>query len=130
MTRQELIHLIADIQRRQSELDNIEVKTARGGTPKRLFEALSAFSNRSGGGIILFGLSESSDFSIVGVGDAHRLQEEITQVASSEMEPALRPQFLVDEIDGEIGRAPAAAANHRNSTADSRYFRHAWLPGP
>jgi len=68
--------------------------------PKRLYEPLSAFANRTGGGIILFGLDEAKDFSIVGVGDAHRLQEEITSLASVNMEPALRPQFTVDEIDG------------------------------
>jgi ATP-dependent DNA helicase RecG len=100
MILEELRRLIADIQRHQSELDNVEVKTARGGTPKRLYEALSAFANRPGGGVILFGLSELSDFSVVGVGDAHRLQEEITHFAS-EMEPTLRPQFTVDEVDGE-----------------------------
>ena len=47
-------------------------------------------------------MDESEDFSIVGVGDVQRLQEEITHLASAEMEPALRPHFLVDEIDGEI----------------------------
>jgi hypothetical protein len=46
MTRDDLKQLIAEVQRRQSELDNVEVKTARGGTPKRLYEALSAFANR------------------------------------------------------------------------------------
>jgi ATP-dependent DNA helicase RecG len=61
MTNAELKKLIADIQRRQTELDSVEVKTARGGTPKRLYEAISAFANRPGGGIILFGLSESDD---------------------------------------------------------------------
>ena len=69
--------------------------------PKRLYEALSAFANRTGDGIILFGLDESTDFSITGVGDAHKLQEEVTSIASDNMEPALRPGFAVDEIDGE-----------------------------
>jgi ATP-dependent DNA helicase RecG len=91
MTLEELKQLVAEVQKRQSELDNIEVKTARGGTPKRLFETLSAFANRTGGGVLLFGLEESRDFSIVGVGDVQRLQEEITHLASSDMEPALRP---------------------------------------
>ena len=90
MARKEVEQLITEVQKRQSELDSVEVKTARGGTPKRLYEALSAFANRTGGGVLLFGLDESRDFSIVGVGDAHRLQEEITHLASAEMEPALR----------------------------------------
>ncbi len=114
MTRDELRQIVADVQRRQSELDNVEVKAARGGTPRRLYEPLSASANRTGGGVLLFGLDESKDFSIIGVGDAQRLQEEITHLASAEMEPALRPHFLIDEIDGEtvaaveIDEIPAA----------------------
>lgn len=101
MTLDELKQLISEVQRRQSELDSVEVKSARGGTPRRLYEPLSALANRTGGGVLLFGLDESADFSIVGVGDAHRLQEEITHLASADMEPVLRPQFLVDEIEDE-----------------------------
>jgi ATP-dependent DNA helicase RecG len=114
MTRDEVRQLIADVQKRQSELASVEVKAARGGTPRRLYEPFSAFANRTGGGVLLFGLDESSDFSIVGVGDAHRLQEEITHLASSDMEPALRPHFLVDEIEDEtvvaveVDEVPAA----------------------
>lgn len=100
MTPEELRQLVTEVQRRQSELDNVEVKAARGGTPKRLFETLSAFANRPGGGVLLFGLDETRDFSLVGVRNAHRLQEELTHVASAEMEPALRPIFTLDEIDG------------------------------
>jgi ATP-dependent DNA helicase RecG len=101
MTRDELRQLMADVQYHQSELASVEVKAARGGTPRRLHEALSAFANQTGGGVLLFGLDESSDFSVVGVGDVQRLQEDITHLASSEMEPTLRPHFLVDEVDGE-----------------------------
>ncbi|MDT8284793.1 MAG: putative DNA binding domain-containing protein, partial [Thermovirgaceae bacterium] len=85
-----MLQLVNEIRARKSELDTVEVKAARGGTPKRLFEALSAFANRPGGGVILFGLDEQKDFALVGVGDAHRLQEEVTHVAAGEMEPALR----------------------------------------
>ena len=101
MTRDELKQLISEVQRRQSELDSVEVKSARGGTPRRLYEPLSALANRTGGGVLLFGLDESADFSIVGVSDVHRLQEEITHLTSADMEPVIRPQFLVDEIEDE-----------------------------
>jgi len=97
----ELRQLIADVQYHQSELASVEVKAARGGTPRRLYESLSAFANQTGGGVLLFGLNELSDFTVVGVGDVQRLQEDITHLASSEMEPILRPHFLVDEVDGE-----------------------------
>ena len=110
----ELRQIVSEIRSTQSESDTIEVKTARGGTPKRLYEAMSAFANRTGGGIILFGLDESRNFSIAGVGNAHQLQEEITSLASDNMEPALRPEFTIDEIDGktivavEIDEVPAS----------------------
>jgi len=47
-------------------------------------------ANRTSGGVILFGLNEQTDFKIVGVGYAHRLQEDLTSLASAEMEPARR----------------------------------------
>ena len=102
MTPEELRKLVEEIQQRQSELENVEVKTAKGGTPKRLYESLSAFANRPGGGAIVFGLDERRGFEVGGVGDLKRLQEELTSVASDQMEPAIRPVFTIDEIDGEI----------------------------
>lgn len=126
MTLSELKQIIGDIQRHQSELDNVEVKTARGGTPKRLYEALSAFANRTGGGVILLGLSESGDFSAVGVGDAHRLQEEVTSLASSEMEPALRPRFLLDEVEGET--VVAVEVDEIPASQKPCFYKQAGLP--
>jgi ATP-dependent DNA helicase RecG len=69
VTRDELRQLIAAVQYHQSELASVEVKAARGGTPRRLYETLSAFASRTGGGV-LFRLDEASDFLIVSVGDA------------------------------------------------------------
>ena len=127
MTRDDLKQLITELQRRQSELDNVEVKTARGGTPKRLYEALSAFANRTGGGVLLFGLNESQDFSIVGVGDVQRLQEEITHLASSDMEPALRPRFLVDEIGDDT--VMAVEIEEIPTSQKPSFHKKAGLPG-
>jgi len=53
MTLDDLTKIIAEVQKLQSELDDVEVKAALHGTPQRLFEALSAFSNRTGGGVLL-----------------------------------------------------------------------------
>ena len=50
MTREEVLRLVAEVQQAQSELPHVEVKSARGGTPGRLFEPLSAFAGRPGGG--------------------------------------------------------------------------------
>jgi ATP-dependent DNA helicase RecG len=126
MTHNELKQLIAEVQKRQSEFDHLEVKAARGGTPKRLYEPLSAFANRTGGGVLLFGLDESKDFSVVGVGDVHRLQEDITSLASADMEPALRPQFVVDEIEDET----VVAVEIEETSAERKpcFYKQAGLP--
>ena len=101
MTRDELKELITEVQQSQCELADIEVKSAHGGTPQRLYEPLSAFSNRTEGGVILFGLDESRNFEIVGVGNAHRLQEEICHLAWTDMEPQIHPEFTVELFDGK-----------------------------
>jgi ATP-dependent DNA helicase RecG len=116
MTHDELIQLIKEVQQHQCEMDDIEVKSASSGTPQKLYQSLSAFANRTGGGVILLGLNEAQGFKIVGVSNAHRVQEEISQIATSEMEPELRPEFTVEEIEGKIVVAvevPAVPAESR-----------------
>lgn len=100
MTHDELLQLIAEVQAHESELEHVDVKSAGQGTPERIYESLSAFANRTGGGVILFGLDERRGFEITGVADAHRLQENVSNTAASDMEPPLRPDFTVDEIQG------------------------------
>ena len=102
MKRQELLTLIAEVQDPQSELTDAEVKSARLGTPQRMYEALSAFANRTGGGVVLCGLDERQGFAITGVGDPHRLQEDVSNLASDEMEPPLRPVFTVEKVEGHV----------------------------
>jgi ATP-dependent DNA helicase RecG len=126
MTRDDLHRLVAEIQARQSELDDVEVKTARGGTPKRLYEGLSALANRTGGGVVVFGLDESQRFTVVGVGDPQRLQEEVAHLATDDMEPRLRPVFTVDEIEGN---AVVAIEVGEVSTAQKPcFYKQAGLP--
>ena len=126
MTLEELRKLVSEIRSAQSESDTVEVKTARGGTQKRLYQAISGFANRTRGGIILFGLDESTDFSIVGVGNAHKLQEEITSLASDNMEPAIRPEFTVDEIDDET--VVASEIDEVSTSQKPCFYKTAGLP--
>src|SRR3990167_5553098 len=101
MNREELLQLIAEAQQHQCELDDVEVKLAQHGTPQRLFESLSAFANRTGGGGILFGIDEKKNFEIVGVGNPHQLKEEIRNLFAPQRDPALRPEFTVIEVEGK-----------------------------
>jgi ATP-dependent DNA helicase RecG len=95
-----ILHLIAELRRRHGELEGVEAKAAHTGTPADLFKPLSAFANRAGGGILLFGLDEDAGFKVVGVGNPRKLQEDLSGLAA-QMEPPLRPSFSVEEVEGE-----------------------------
>jgi len=95
-----ILRLIAELRRRHGELEGVEAKAAHTGTPADLFKPLSAFANRAGGGILLFGLDEDAGFKVVGVGNPRKLQEDLSGLAA-QMEPPLRPSFSVEEIEGE-----------------------------
>ena len=56
MTTEALKELIRGIRETGAETQTIEVKSAHDGTPTRLYDSLSSFSNQDDGGIILFGL--------------------------------------------------------------------------
>ncbi len=100
MDRESILRLIADLCRRHGELEGLEAKAAHTGTPADLFKPLSAFANRAGGGILLFGLDGDAGFKVVGVGNPRKLQEDLSGLAA-QMEPPLRPSFSVEEIEGE-----------------------------
>jgi ATP-dependent DNA helicase RecG len=99
MTTDEIQQLVNEIKAQQCELDDVEVKAAHYGTPKKLYDSFSALANRTGGGVILFGVDEELQFTIVGVHDVSRLITDVTGKATDEMEPPLRLQFSVAEID-------------------------------
>jgi ATP-dependent DNA helicase RecG len=100
MDLSEILRLITELRRRHGELEGVEAKAAHTGTPADLFKPLSAFANRAGGGILLFGLDEDAGFKVVGVGNPRKLQEDLSGLAA-QMEPPLRPSFSVEEIEGE-----------------------------
>ncbi len=100
MQPEELRRLVTEVQQRRMEPDAIEVKAANHPreTPK-VTESLSAFANRPGGGVILFGLDDKL-FKVVGVGNPRKAQDDVTNWARDVMEPPVQVEFTVDEIDG------------------------------
>lgn len=96
----ELEHLVEDVVDKKCERQNIELKRASFGTPEKLYDTLSSFSNQNGGGIILFGIDEKNDFEITGVYDAQDLQTQVTNQAL-QMEPVVRPVFTVAQVAGK-----------------------------
>ncbi len=98
MQAETLQDLVKNIQRLKSETQTIELKSAAKGCPK-LFDTLSSFSNQDEGGIIIFGVDEDADCSIVGVYDGNDLQKKITEQCK-QMDPPVRALFTLCEVEG------------------------------
>ena len=62
MTSENLLTLINQVVKSRAEYQFIELKAAREGAPKRIYDTLSSFSNSADGGIIIFGIDEQNDF--------------------------------------------------------------------
>ncbi len=99
MLEQELKELVRTIQSQKCESNYTELKAAAEGCPK-ITDTLSAFSNQSGGGKIIFGVDERQDYAVCGVYDAADLQRKIME-QSMQMEPEVRPLCTVAVIDGK-----------------------------
>jgi len=100
MTPEELIDKLNEIQVMKSESKLLEIKAAKQGCPKRLFDTLSSFSNQDDGGIIVFGVDEENGFKECGVYDPQDIQKKINEQCL-QMEPIVRPLLTVAEKDGK-----------------------------
>lgn len=101
MQPEELNELAKQIVNDKHESNNIEVKSAENGCPKKLYDTLSSFSNQDDGGIIIFGIDEKSGYSLVGVYDPQDLQVQINNQCKS-MEPVVRPLITISKFDGKF----------------------------
>lgn len=100
MLPENLIDLMTMIMDRKAETQNVEVKSAHLGCPKRLYDTLSSFSNQNGGGVIVFGLDESQSFEAVGVYDLQDLQKKVTEQCQ-QMAPPVRAVFTMAHWRGK-----------------------------
>lgn len=115
MLSSELMELVKKVRFLQTETQNIELKAAHEGCPKRLYDSLSSFANQDAGGILLFGIDELQGFAPVGVYDPHDLQKKVTEQCN-QMVPPIRAVFTVAEIDGKTicsAEIPAADPSDR-----------------
>lgn len=101
MLEEELLQLVKKITLQKCEKQHIELKKAAGGTPSKLYDTLSSFSNLHGGGTIIFGIDEDTGYEVVGVYDAQDLQKKVME-QSLQMEPVVRPLFTVAQIEDKF----------------------------
>lgn len=98
MDKNVILALIKDAVKYKSELSNVELKDARGGLPRDIWQAISAFSQKPGGGIIVFGLFEDRKnkiIQIVGIQDLATLQEKISNLVADHMSMIIRPDYHI-----------------------------------
>lgn len=100
MLVEELLDLAAKVCHLKAESQTIEVKAAKEGCPRRLYDTLSSFSNQDSGGTLLFGIDETAGFVPVGVYDLQDLQKRVTEQCN-QMEPPVRAVFTMAEYEGK-----------------------------
>jgi len=108
MTQEEFLDKLNEIQKMKCETQILELKSAKEGCPKRLYDSLSSFSNQDDGGIIVFGIDEKNDYQEVGVYDAQDIQKKINEQCL-QMEPIVRPiqssgKYTLVEVEIITGR--------------------------
>ncbi|MBQ6780817.1 MAG: putative DNA binding domain-containing protein [Treponema sp.] len=95
----QLKRLITKILGRKTETVNIEFKSAKEGSPEKLYDTFSSFSNTDGG-IILFGIDEKAGYKVCGVKNPDILEKKIVEQAK-EMEPVVRPLITICDYHGK-----------------------------
>ena len=101
MTKEELLEKLNEIQITRCETQMLEIKAAKQGCPKRLYDTLSSFSNQDEGGILIFGIDEEDNYNECGVYDPQDLQKKVKEQCL-QMQPAVRPLFSVVEKEGNV----------------------------
>ena len=99
MITEELVELTKWILNKKTERQDLEIKAAHGGCPKRLYDTLSSFANQDGGGTLFFGIDEKEGFKLTGVYDLQDLQKKVVEQCN-QMVPPIRAVFTVAEVDG------------------------------
>lgn len=82
-----------------TDTERVEVKAAAQGLPKSMAETLSAFSNTSGG-VVVLGLAERAGFQGVPGFKARAVADALAQMCGEKMEPPVRASVEIVEFEG------------------------------
>ncbi|WP_330183427.1 putative DNA binding domain-containing protein [Nocardia sp. NBC_01503] len=93
--------IVSRMRRIGADLAEVEVKAAGGGFPKSVAETLSAFSNGSGG-VLLLGLSEHDGFAPAPGFDAKAVRDALAVVCADLMDPPLRIDIDIQEFEDAL----------------------------
>lgn len=82
-----------------SELPDLEFKTAKNSVPNDIWRTISAFANRRGGGIVVFGVNQEKN-EITGCTNLDQTQTKLTEYFNDKMSFVLRPEYHIIESGG------------------------------
>src|SRR3989344_3387033 len=100
MTDEQIIEKIKQGLTISSELQDLEFKTSRTNVPNDIWKSISAFANRRGGGLIVFGINLEKN-EIVGCENMDLMQRKLVEYFNDKMSFVLRPQYHVINLDGK-----------------------------
>ncbi len=125
MTKEEIIKKIKYGLEIASELSDLEFKTATSSIPNDIWRSISAFANRRGGGLIVFGVDERQN-AITGCANIDQMQTKLTEIFNDKMSFILRPEYHVIDIDNKT----ILAVNIPECPKDYMpcYFKNVGLP--
>lgn len=98
MDIQEIKNKLAYAIQINSELPELELKAARNNVPKDIWKSISAFSQRRGGGGIVFGVKENP-YEIIGCNNIELIQRKLLEYFNDKMSYILRPAIYVEKYD-------------------------------
>jgi ATP-dependent DNA helicase RecG len=102
----DLAEIVRVLRSRGTDLTKVEVKASGGGLPRSLAETISAFSNGSGGTVIL-GLDERAGFTPAAGFDARKMRDDLASLCADAVRPPVRADIDIIEVDG----APVVVAD-------------------
>ena len=95
----ELKAVLASLAFEGSDNQRYEVKAAKDGFPESTANTLCAFANTPDGGVMIFGVDETSNFKIVGVYNAKACQQSIANLAKNSFNNHLELSIELVEVD-------------------------------
>lgn len=92
-----IIHTLRD---QRTDNADVEAKASKTELSKAVKETLSAFANTKGG-VLLLGVAETDDFTVVGVDDPAKVASDLASTCADSMEPPLRPRIQQVRVEGK-----------------------------
>jgi len=95
----DISNIVTKLRSTGGDTTDVEAKSAAGGLPESLQPSLSALANLPGGGLIILGLDEKSQFSPVVLADAQTLKQGLGSL-SRNLSPPAHLEIDDAEVDG------------------------------